>query len=324
MWTIGVDIGGSHTKLGVVNQLGEISHFRRIASDVTVAAQPCLARLLDLIETLRAKCPEQIAGIGLSLHGYVDTARRGPIICPNTPALNGLDLHQLLEDRCRLPVIINNDLTAHVLAEYHFGNGRGARRFLCLAIGTGLGAGVIVDGKALRYVGGCAGDTGHIILQPGGPTCAMGCRGCAEALCGVAGIERLARTQLGRQVTADEVIAGAAAGLPEMTAIMEQIGSWLGLTCASLCAIFLPDRVALTGGVAEAGEVLLDGCRRKFQEVVGDYHRTAAALAGDYYSGVDFVLGEMRGQTGVVGAVVEFFQQEASDEQQNNRADWRG
>lgn len=307
MFTIGIDIGGSHAKLGLVDGGGDIHHFRRIASDLMFESQPFLTRLLGEIDELLAASPTPVAGLGLSLHGSVDAARTGPIICPNTPALNGLNLRQLLDERFGLPIVINNDLTAHVLAEYHFGSGRGARRFLCLAIGTGLGAGVVIDGEPLRFVGGCAGDTGHVILQPGGPACAMGCRGCAEALCGVAGIERLAQERLGRAVPASQVIAGAVYGDVAMVAIMQQVGEWLGLACASLCAIFLPERVALSGGVAEAGPVLLEACQRRFEEVAGAYHRTAAQMAGDYYSGVEFVLGEMRGQTGVVGAVAEFY-----------------
>jgi predicted NBD/HSP70 family sugar kinase len=239
----------------------------------------------------------------MSLHGYVDD--RGPIVCPNTPALRGLDLHGLMADRFGLPVIVNNDLTAHTLAEYHFGSGRGTRRFMVMAMGTGLGAGVIIDGQALRYAGGCAGDTGHVIIQPGGPECSMGCKGCAEALIGTPGIERLARERTGRDVPAHQVIAGAREGQPEMVAIMVQIGEWLGLALATLSVIYLPERIALTGGQAEAGKVLLDATERRFRELVGTYHERTARMTDLFYRRVEFVLGEMRSQTGVVGAVAE-------------------
>ena len=119
-----------------------------------------------------------------------------------------------------------------------------------MAVGTGLGAGVVIDGEPLRYLGGCAGDTGHVIIKPGGPSCSMGCRGCAEALCGVAGIEQLAKERTGQATPAHEIISRAREGEPEAAAIMEQIGQWLGLTLASLCSIYLPERVALTGGVS--------------------------------------------------------------------------
>jgi predicted NBD/HSP70 family sugar kinase len=135
----------------------------------------------------------------------------------------------------------------------------------------------------------------------------MGCRGCAEALCGVPGIERLARERLGRDVPAHEVISGARAGEPSCVAVIEQIGAWLGQTLATLCSIYLPDRVALSGGVSEAGLPLLAACERRFRELVGDYHKQSIALSGQFYTGVTFVMAEMRGQTGVVGAVAELF-----------------
>jgi glucokinase len=300
----GIDIGGTHTKLALVDKGGGIVEFQRVSSDTFGDPQPFLDELVSRIEKLR-EGRERVIGIGLSVHGYVDPERKGPIVCPNTPALRGLDLRGFMEDSFRLPVVGNNDLTGHALAEYDYGSGRGTRRFLCMAVGTGLGAGVVIDGEPLRYLGGCAGDTGHVIIQPGGPSCSMGCRGCAEALCGVAGIERLARERTGHTTPAHEVISRAREGEPEAAAIMKQIGEWLGLTLASLCSIYLPERVALTGGVSEAGPMLLEACERRFRELVGVYHERTVEMAGQFYKGVEFVQGEMRGQTGVVGAVSE-------------------
>src|SRR5919106_2386810 len=300
----GIDIGGTHTKLALVDKGGCIVEFQRVSSDTFGDPQPFLDELVRRIQKLR-EGREEVIGIGLSVHGYVDPERKGPIVCPNTPALRGLNLRGLMENAFGLPVVINNDLTAHVLAEYDYGSGRGTRRFLCMAVGTGLGAGVIIDGEPLRYLGGCAGDTGHVIIKPGGPSCSMGCRGCAEALCGVAGIEQLAKERTGVDTPAHEIITKAREGEPEAAAIMEQIGQWLGLTLASLCSIYLPERVALTGGGSESGPVLLEACERRFRELVGIYHERTVEMAGQFYKGVEFVQGEMRGQTGVVGAVSE-------------------
>jgi glucokinase len=301
---VGADIGGTHTKLALVDREGNIVDFQRMSSDAFGNPQPFLDGLVYRIAKLR-EGREEVVGIGVSVHGYVDPERKGPIVCPNTPALRGFNLRGLLEDNFGLPVAINNDLTAHVMAEYNYGSGRGTRRFLCMAVGTGLGAGVIIDGEPLRYLGGCAGDTGHLVIQPGGPSCSMGCQGCAEALCGVAGIERLAKEHTGRDTPAHEVISKAREGEPEATAIIGQIGEWLGLTLASLCAIYLPERVALTGGVSESGPALLEACERRFRELVGVYHERTVEMAEQFYTGVEFVQGEMRGQTGVVGAVSE-------------------
>ncbi len=303
-YAVGVDIGGTHTKLALVDTAGKIAEFERMNTSAFGDPQPFLDELVGRIETLRWG-RRGVIGIGLSVHGYVDAERKGPIVCPNTPALRGVDLRRLMQESFGLPVAINNDLTAHALAEYEYGSGRGTRRFLCLAVGTGLGAGVIIDGEPLRYLGGSAGDTGHVIIEPGGPSCSMGCRGCAEALCGVAGVERLARERTGMEIPAHEVISRARLGEPEATSIVGQIGEWLGLTLATLCSIFLPERVALTGGIAEAGPTLLEACERRFRELVGLYHERTVEMAGQFYQGVELVRGEMPGQTGVVGAAVE-------------------
>jgi glucokinase len=304
-YILGIDIGGTQTKFGLVDATGKISAFRTIPTEATGDPQPFLESLSQIAQEMIDTASGKVAGIGYSVHGYIDQARSGPIVCPNTPALRGVNLRHWTENRFGLPVVINTDLTAHALAEYYFGTGQGVRRFLCLAIGTGLGAGVIIEGDALRFVGGCAGDNGHVIIQPGGPSCSMGCHGCAEALCGTAGVERLARERLGLDIPAHEVIAGAREGHPDMVAIMQQIGQWLGLTVASLCSIFLPERVALSGGTTEAGDVLLHACQQQFRELVGRYHEETIRVAADFYQGVEIVMGKLRGQTGVVGAAVE-------------------
>jgi glucokinase len=303
---LGVDVGGTSTKAGLVDAAGQIHAFTRFPTEGHHSPGPFMGRLKECVSGLLDGAPVEVMGIGLSVHGWTDDERKGPILCLNTPALHGVDMKTPLAAWFGLPVVVNNDLTAHVLAEYAYGVGKGARRFLCLALGTGLGAGVVVNGEPLRYVGGCAGDTGHVILEPGGPACTTGCRGCAEALCGVEGIERLARREYGRPVSAHDVIAAAREGTDEKAlAVMRQIGRYVGETLATLSVIYLPDRMALTGGTAEAGPVLLDAARGRWEELVGEYHRTFAGMPGDYYSGTEIVFGRTRGETGVVGAVVE-------------------
>ena len=111
-----------------------------------------------------------------------------------------MDVRGTIEARYGLPVVMNNDLTAHALGEYFFGCGSGIERFMCMAVGTGLGAALIVEGKPLIIDGGNSGNTGLIILDPTAPRDNNGIRGSAEGLCGVAGIERLARERYGRFV----------------------------------------------------------------------------------------------------------------------------
>ncbi|HVU12040.1 MAG TPA: ROK family protein, partial [Phototrophicaceae bacterium] len=155
-----------------------------------------------------------------------------------------------------------------------------------------------------------SGNTGLIILDPRAPRDSNGIRGSAEGLCGTLGIERLALERYGHEVEAHQVIAAARAGDDSIAqAIMAQIGTWLGQTLASLSVIFYPQRIALTGGTASAGDVLLNACRKEFDDLAGDFFRDLALNTGGHFRDVEIVLGEGGGETGLLGAAVELFQQ---------------
>ncbi|MDZ4767190.1 MAG: ROK family protein [Chloroflexota bacterium] len=306
---LGIDIGGTATKLALVQSDGTISRRERIPTDAHgTDAAPFFARLFAAADPLVQNAGAALIGIGISAHGEIDRERRRPIIASNTPALRHVDVRGAVEQQYGLPVIMNNDLTAHALGEYFYGCGAGIERFMCMALGTGLGAAVIVAGKPLIIDGGNSGNTGLIILDPGAPRDTNGIRGSAEGLIGVPGIERLARERYGSAVPAHDVIAAARAGTdPTATAIMTQIGTWLGQTLASLSVIFYPHRIALTGGTASAGTVLLDACRAQFDALVGDFFRDLAANTGGSFRDVEIVLGEGGADTGTLGAAVELF-----------------
>lgn len=306
-FALGIDVGGTHTKLGCIDRSGQITGFRRIPTDAQ-GTDPgsFLDRLFSTADDLLTGAVDGPVGIGVSMHGELDADRRGPVIAGNTPALRNFDMRGALEHRYQLPVDVYNDLTAHSLGEYYFGVGQGVKRFMCLAIGTGLGAGVIVDGKPLIIDGGNSGNTGLIIIDPAGPVDNNGIRGSAEALCGVRGIERLARARYGAPIAAHDVITAARNNSdPVAVEIIQQIGTYLGQTLASLSVIFYPHRIALTGGTTAAGPVLLDACRTTFDTLVGSFFRDIAANTNGHFQEVEIVLGEQGSETALLGAVVE-------------------
>ncbi|MBK8034441.1 MAG: ROK family protein [Chloroflexi bacterium] len=308
---LGIDIGGTATKLAVLQPDGTIIQRDKIPTEARgIDPAPFFTRLFAAADGLVEPYRESLVGIGISAHGEVDRERRRPIIAGNTPALRNVDVRGALEARYGLPVVMNNDLTAHALGEYYFGCGNGIERFMCLAMGTGLGAALIVEGKPLIIDGGNSGNTGLIILDPAAPRDSNGIRGSAEGLIGVPGIERLAQERYGHPVPAHEVIAAAREQRdPTAVAIMTQVGTWTGQTLASLSVIFYPHRIALTGGTASAGAVLLDACRAEFDRLVGDFFRDLAANTGGNFRNVEIVLGEGGADTGALGAAVELFQQ---------------
>jgi glucokinase len=234
-------------------------------------------------------------GVGLSLNGFLSDDMRSSRFNPNSPALEGVDFAAWLEG-FGLPYRIEQDLNAPAVAEYTFGQYRGAPRLMTVSIGTGLGAGLVLNGQVLRFLGGTTGDTGHIILEPGGPSCTAGCSGCAEALISAPGVERLAAERGAGRLSAREIIAAARLGEPWAAGLFDTIGGWLGQWLASLAPIFLPSHMIVCGGVSEAGEALLRPAERRLHELAGpDYARCLLDIS------------RFGGYAGLIGAAAPFF-----------------
>lgn len=291
---IGIDIGGTHTKLALVTEDGEI---RNIETFPTAAREDPKAYLDSLVQRIARLVNKGVTGIGLAAAGFLSGDRRSIRYNPNTPALVGIDYVELLE-RFQLPVRLEQDLNVPTLAEYYFGEFRGAPRLMTASIGTGLGAGLVVNGEILGFSGGTIGDTGHMILQPDGPSCTAGCHGCGEALIATPGIERLAEKynhNPSRRITAQEVISAVREGQLWAIEIIDQIGGWLGQWLASVSPIFLPSHILLCGGVAEAGEPLRKKAETRFRE-----------LSGPEYTRCVIALSHFGGRAGVIGAAAPF------------------
>jgi glucokinase len=287
---IGIDIGGTLTKLAMVTEDGEIIHSEALHTAARKEPREYLDHLVRRVARLVKKYP--VHGIGLAAPGFLAADRRSIRYNPNTPALVGIDFVDLLEP-FHLPVRLEQDLNVPTLAEYYFGEFRSAPRLLTASIGTGLGAGFMIGDHLLDFAGSTIGDTGHIILQPGGPTCTAGCHGCAEALIATPNIVRLAKQQKAHgspHISAHKVIASAREGQPWAVEIIEKIASWLGQWLASLSPIFLPSHIILCGGVAEAGEILRVKAEARFRELGGPEY-TQAVIASSRFGGRAGVIG---------------------------------
>ena len=196
-----IDIGGTHTKLGIVDELGAIIVRGKIETPRAGDPTP----LVDAIEDALRPVLETYAvdGVGVSVAGFLDAAREAMTGNANLPALCNFPLRAALEERLGKPCRLEVDSNASTIAEYRFGAGLGATRLLGIAIGTGVGGGVIIDGRLLRHTGACAGDLGHVIVAPTGRPCTCGATGCLEAMvCSAALAERAGGARV------REVVAG--------------------------------------------------------------------------------------------------------------------
>jgi glucokinase len=292
---IGIDIGGTLTKIAIVSEDGSILHSEALRTAARQDPGKYLEQLAQRVKRLLKR--RRVEGIGLAAAGFLADDRRSIRYNPNTPALVGIDYADLLSP-FQLPVRLEQDLNVPTLAEYYFGEFRSAPRLMTVSIGTGLGAGFMIGDRLLDFAGGTAGDTGHIILDPEGPTCTAGCHGCAEALIATPNIIRLAREQKANRssrISAHRVITAAREGQPWALEILGKIGGWLGQWLASLSPIFLPSHIILCGGVAEAGEFLRARAESRFRE-----------LSGPEYTQAVIALSRFGGRAGVIGAAAPF------------------
>ena len=258
---IAVDCGGSNVRLAPASGDGTLGE---------VVRQPTPDRLGDLAAVIAGLVgdPGRARAIGVGLAGLVTD--RGVVWSPHRSGA-APELADELRSRLGLPVVIDNDANMAALAEARVGAGVGYRMVLMVTVGTGIGGGLVIDGVVERGRGHL-GEFGHVILDPQGPECVCGLRGCWEAMASGTALDRVARMLAGDQTSEDtggaELIAAAIAGDPAAVEAVRAVGVALGRGLATLLTAFDPDVIVVGGGVGMVGEVLLGPARDAMMEVV--------------------------------------------------------
>jgi glucokinase len=285
---IGVDVGGSGVRAARVSAGGIEGPRAGRPLDRTLGADEVAERLRAVLAELEPEPGD--AGVAVAFPGFRDTDGR-VLFAANLPGLDGAVVHELLAPAAAgLSVRSLPDLAAATLAEARLGAGRGVERFLCAALGTGANAALTVAGRVTDVAYGCFGDAGHVNVEPDGPDCPCGGRGCLEAVAsGVAFARDGAPLGLGDGAA---VVAAARDGHEGAGEIVERAGTALGRAIASWSAIAFPDRVAITGGLSAAGELLLEPARRELRRVGAPY----------VVERMEIVLGELGGDATLAGA----------------------
>lgn len=270
---LGCDLGGSEIKVVALRE-------DRLASRIRLPT-PRGARAGDVIALIEKAAREAAAPslgvlrlpaitLGVAVPGFLDRRRARPVHLSNLPALDGAPLSSSLSRRTGWPVVLEADSNAGALGEARLGAGRGARRLLYLTLGTGVGAAMIVEGSIVRVSHHTVGQVAHLPLDPRGPPCPCGARGCLESVLGARGIvfraARAARRGAdlppeARRSPAD-LCAAALAGSRDARRVFWEVGSLLGAALALLSNFLSPDRIVVGGGIAGAGKLLLDPAER--------------------------------------------------------------
>ncbi|HUP36016.1 MAG TPA: ROK family protein [Candidatus Limnocylindria bacterium] len=253
--TIGVDVGGTTVAAGLVASDGRVLEHHQAPTHARGpgTALETIGELLErLFEQARAR-GVRVTGVGVGVPGIVD-AERGTVGVDihYAPELAGAPLGRMLGDRLGVPVFVDNDVNAVALGEWTWGAGRGTRSLVVLALGTGVGGGIILDGRLHRGQAGFGGELGHVPIDFDGPPCVCGGRGCLKAYVSGTDIALRAGARLGRAVGAVEVFRLAADGDAAAGAIVEDVCTALGAGLAIIVNGLNPERVLLAGSVAKS------------------------------------------------------------------------
>lgn len=283
---LGVDVGGTDAKYLLVDAVGGVVAAGEVPTDPGDPAAT-FERVADTVaERTGHGIRPDLRAVGVACAGIVDPVALVLGRSPNLPGWEGCDLGARL--RPVFPdsrLVLVNDVNAALYGEYREGAGTGCRDLVMLALGTGVGGGVLVDGRLL--IGGrCgAGELGHMILDPAGPLCTCGNRGCLEAWAGSVALLRRARevaaggdgrtaglrdlvTVRGGDLTPRDLAEAAEAGDPAAADLFIEAGLHLGQAVGNLLNALDPDKVIIGGGVARAGELLLEPCRAEARRIV--------------------------------------------------------
>jgi glucokinase len=271
---IGVDLGGTKMLVGVVDAERNVA-YRATAPSMGLRQDELLSTLQRELEAAVDARPE-VAAIGLGIPCTIDRERGVAVMAVNLE-LADVPIRDLMSERLGLPVVVDNDANAAILAEHRFGAARGAENAVMLTIGTGIGGGLVIGREVYRGSTGAGAELGHVVIEEDGPRCQGNCpnRGCVEALAsgtaiareGLAAAEGAPDSVLGRALadgtTLDgkEVTDAALEGDPVAIGVLEKVGRHLGVALASFANIFDPDVFVIGGGVIPAGELLLEPAR---------------------------------------------------------------
>jgi len=269
---IGIDLGGTKIEGVVLDGDGQARARRRVPTEQQRGYEHIVDATARLADELRALAPD-CGVIGVGTPGAV-SSRTGLMKNSNTICLNGRDLPGDLGRRVGQPVIVENDANCFALAEATTGAGRGGRVVFGIIMGTGCGGGLVVDGRLWSGPQHIAGEWGHHSIDPNGPQCYCGQRGCVECYLAGPAVERRYAAQGGTPAGMDAIVARARAGEPAARAAFDEFLDRFGRALANLIAILDPDVVVLGGGLSNIDELYDQGCAAVARYLFNDELRT--------------------------------------------------
>ncbi len=303
---VGIDLGGTKIAAGIVDSDGRLHSREELPSDIDDPS----AVVAQIGELVRLLAPEGAVGLGIGAAGIVDYETGYYLFGPNT-GLREIRLVEAVEDVVHLPVRLDNDANCAAWAEHRFGVGKGTRDFMCVTLGTGIGGGLVLDGRPYRGAHGGAAEIGHMMVDPDGPLCGCGRKGCWEQYASGLALERTAVVELSSHpdsVLTDAVVDGRVPGKVITAAarngdafaeqLVDRMATWVGWGLGSLVNILEPERIAIGGGIAEDWDLFETRATLAMRERVEASDRRPLPVVSKAELGAD---------AGIVGAALLVF-----------------
>jgi glucokinase len=237
--------------------------------------------MIDHLLSLRNLDPSQLDSISIAAAGAIDIEKGLVTLSPNLPGWRDIPLRDMVGEKYGVNTFLINDASAAALGEHHFGAGKGVSNFIMLTVGTGIGGGIIINGKLYSGPSGSAGEIGHMTIDVNGPKCSCGNIGCLERLVSGTAVaeeairrlsqgEKSSLTEIGggkiKSITAEKVSLAAQNGDSLAMEVISKAATYLGIGLVNLVNIFNPEMIIIGGGLAKVGDLLLEPARRVVRE----------------------------------------------------------
>jgi glucokinase len=255
-----IDIGGTKIAVGVVDEDGHVLASMSSPTEPASGLEDAVQRMADMLQKTAAEAGEMFLGVGIGCTGPVfpELGTIGNV--EFMPGWEGANLVQILSTRLGVSVAIENDADAAALGEWAWGAGKGTQNFLLVTVGTGIGAGLVLNGQLYRGVSSAHPEIGHHVIDPTGPLCFCGAHGCWESLSSGPAMEQWAQAQHphSESLSAREICTLAEQGEPNALAAVQRTARYFAIGLANMVTLFLPECIALGGGLMQAYPLFKD------------------------------------------------------------------
>jgi glucokinase len=279
-YSIGVDLGGTNFRAAAIDANGTLLDKIAGSTNASAGREAIIKSLVDAIVALRDKrAGDELAGTGVALPGFIDMEKGLILKSPNIPAFENFPARNALAERLKAPVILENDANAAALGEKWMGAGRDVNDLVLLTLGTGIGGGIIIDGKVLHGFMGMAAELGHVTVDPFGNPCGCGNTGCLEKHASATAISVMARhLSLGDNLTSREVYDLAMAGNETAKRVFECMGKALGIGLAAYIQVFNFPLYLLSGGPLPAWDFFAPAMFKEVEQRSFTYRSTKTRI----------------------------------------------